>query len=40
MPMSMTANVADRMFRCPTVSVSQPSAQAVPTSSVTTVSSG
>jgi hypothetical protein len=40
MPMSMTANVADRMLRWPTVRVSQPMAQAVPTSRVQTVNSG
>ena len=40
MPISMTANVADRMLRWPTVNVSQPSAQAVPTSRVTTSARG
>ena len=37
--MSMTAKVAERMFRWPTVIVSRPIAQAVPTSSVPTISS-
>ena len=38
--MSITANVLDRMFRWPTVTVAQPSAQSVPATRDATVSSG
>ena len=37
MPISMTANADERMFRWPTVSVSQPRAQTVPTTRASTV---
>ncbi len=40
MPISITAKAEERMLRWPTVSVVQPSAQAVPTNNAITVMNG